>query len=92
MVAKILIFSAIMSIRGVESIIGFSEPILIFMYPVVIVMILLTIILGDKPNKNIYKNAVYATLIVSTFEIFNIFGIIPMILSTNKYTFQNIMK
>lgn len=63
------IFSAIMSIRGVESIIVFSEPILVFMYPVVIVMILLTIILGDKPNKNIYRQAIYATLIVSTLEL-----------------------
>ena len=69
------IFSAFMSIRGVESIIVFSEPILIFMYPVVIVMILLTIILGDEPNGNIYKNAIYATLIVSTLEILNMFGI-----------------
>ena len=69
------VFSAIMSIRGVESIILFSEPILIFMYPVVIVMILLTIILGDEPNGNIYKNAIYATLIVSTLEILNMFGI-----------------
>ena len=69
------VFSAIMSIKGVESIIVFSEPILIFMYPVVIVMILLTTILGDNPNGNIYKHAVYATLIVSTLEILNMFGI-----------------
>lgn len=69
------IFSAIMSIRGVESIITFSEPILIFMYPVVIVMILLTIISGTKPNGNIYKHAIYATLIVSTLEILHMFGI-----------------
>ncbi|WP_353095759.1 branched-chain amino acid transport system II carrier protein [Tissierella praeacuta] len=63
------IFSAIMSVRGVESIISFSEPILVFMYPVVIVMILLTMILGNKPNKNIYRHAIYATLIVSTLEL-----------------------
>lgn len=69
------IFSAVMSVRGVESIITFSEPILIFMYPVVIVMILLTVLGRDKPNKNIYKYAVYATLIVSTLELLNMFGI-----------------
>lgn len=69
------LFSAFMSVRGVESIIVFSEPILIFMYPVVIVMILLTVVSGDKPNKNIYRHAVYATLIVSTLEILNMFGI-----------------
>lgn len=69
------IFSALMSIRGVESIIVFSEPILVFMYPVVIVMILLTMILGKEPNKNIYKHAIYATLIVSTLELLNRFEI-----------------
>ena len=69
------VFSAIMSIKGVESIITFSEPILIFMYPVVIVMILLTIISGNEPNGNIYKHAIYATLIVSTLEILHMFGI-----------------
>ncbi|WP_326828338.1 branched-chain amino acid transport system II carrier protein [Tissierella pigra] len=69
------IFSAFMSIRGVESIIVFAEPILVFMYPVVIVMILLTMILGKEPNKNIYKHAVYATLIVSTLELLNRFEI-----------------
>ena len=79
------IFSAIMSIKGVESIIVFSEPILIFIYPVVIVMILLTIILGDKPNKNIYKNAVYATLIVSTLEILNMFGVFTRITQVVEY-------
>lgn len=79
------IFSAIMSIRGVESIIVFSEPILIFMYPVVIVMILLTIILGNKPNNNIYKHAIYATLIVSTLEILNMFGIWTYVTQIVKY-------
>ena len=79
------IFSALMSIRGVESIIIFSEPILVFMYPVVIVMILLTIILGNKPNGNIYKNAIYATLIVSTLELLNTFGVFSSITQIVKY-------
>lgn len=72
-----ILFSGAMSIRGVESIIVFSEPILTFMYPLVIVMILLTIILdGDQDqNKSIYRHAIGATLIVSTLELLNLFGI-----------------
>ncbi len=69
------IFSGLMSVRGVESIVVFSEPILVFMYPVVIVMILLTIVSGDKPNKSIYRHAVYATLLVSSLELLNMLGI-----------------
>lgn len=79
------IFSGAMSIRGVESIIVFSEPILVFMYPVVIVMILLTIVLGSEPNGNIYKNAIYATLIVSTLELLNTFGIFSYITQVVQY-------
>ena len=79
------IFSAAMSLGGVESIIAFSEPILVFMYPVVIVMILLTIMSGDKPNKSIYKYAVYATLIVSTLEILNMFGILTSVSQVIEY-------
>lgn len=72
-----ILFSGAMSIRGVESIIVFSEPILTFMYPLVIVMILLTIILdGDQDqNKSIYRHAIGATLTVSTLELLNLFGI-----------------
>lgn len=80
-----IIFSAMMSIKGVESIIVFSEPILIFMYPVVIVMILLTIILGNEPNGNIYKNAIYATLVVSTLEILYKFEIWSHITKVVEY-------
>lgn len=79
------IFSALMSVRGVESIIKFSEPILVFMYPVVIVMILLTVLSKDKPNKNIYRHAIYATLIVSTLEILNRFGIWSYVTQIIKY-------
>lgn len=79
------LFSGFMSVRGVESIVTFSEPILVFMYPVVIVMILLTVASGDKPNKNIYRHAVYATLIVSTLEILNMFGIWTYVTQVIEY-------
>lgn len=71
-----ILFSAFMSSNGVESIISFAEPILLFMYPIVIVLILLTVFLGDYiKNDNIYKYAIYSTLIVSAIESLKILGI-----------------
>lgn len=82
-----ILFSGFMSIRGVESIIAFSEPILIFMYPVVIVMILLTIVLGEDQdhNKSIYRHAIGATLIVSTLELLNLLGILSYVTQVVEY-------
>ncbi|MBC8591623.1 branched-chain amino acid transport system II carrier protein [Wansuia hejianensis] len=63
------LFSAIISFQGVEAIINFAEPILLFMYPMVIVLILSTVFLDDYiNNNNIYKYSIYATLIVSAIE------------------------
>lgn len=70
------LFSAVMSINGVEYIISFAEPILTFMYPIVIVLILLTVFLGDRiKNDNIYRYAIYSTLIVSAVETLKMLGI-----------------
>lgn len=81
------IFSALLSVRGVESIIIFSEPILQFIYPVVIVMILLTIFLKDdsKVNKNIYRYSIIATLMVSILEVLNRLKILSKITNIVKY-------
>lgn len=79
------VFSGLMSIKGVESIVKFSAPILIFMYPVVIVMILLTIIIKGEANKNIYRYAVSATLIVSTLEILSMFDVWPLAKQIIRY-------
>ncbi|MBZ2175012.1 branched-chain amino acid transport system II carrier protein [Schnuerera sp. xch1] len=71
-----ILFSTFMSNSGVESIISFAEPILLFMYPIVIVLILLTVFLGDYiKNDNVYKYAIYSTLIVSAIESLKILGI-----------------
>jgi len=69
------IFSAVMSCAGVESIISLAAPILGFMYPIVMVLILLTVFL-DKyiTNENVYKFAIYAALIVSALETLSLFG------------------
>ena len=71
-----ILFSAIMSYKGVEFIISFAEPILVFMYPIVIVLILLTALFGDGlENDNVYKYAVYATLVISSIEVLGKLGL-----------------
>ena len=63
------IFSAAMSCGGVESLISLAAPILSFMYPIVIVLILMTVFLGKYiTNENVYKYAIYAALIISAIE------------------------
>ncbi len=60
-----VLVSGVLSILGVEEIIKFSLPILISIYPIVIVLTLLN--LFDKWIKSdlIYKTTVYSTMIVS---------------------------
>jgi LIVCS family branched-chain amino acid:cation transporter len=68
--------SAVMSIIGVEKIIALAEPLLAFIYPVVIVLVILTVFSGDNiKNGNVYKGAVYATLAVSAIEALGVVGV-----------------
>ena len=69
------VFSAVVSCIGVESIISLAAPILGFMYPIVIVLILLTVFLDRYiKNENVYKYAIYAALIISALESLALFG------------------
>jgi len=60
-----VIISGVLSVIGVEGIMNFSEPILITIYPVVIVLSFLNVF--DKYIKNdlIYKSTIYFTLVIS---------------------------
>lgn len=68
------IFSAIVSVAGVEKMVSFSAPILGFFYPMVIVMIVLTVILKDGQNSNIFKGAVALTILMSIMEVLGHFS------------------
>ena len=69
------VFSAVMSCIGVESIISLAAPILGFMYPIVIVLILLAVFLDRYiKNENVYKFAIYAALLISALECLSLFG------------------
>lgn len=69
----ITVFSGIMSIGGVEKLIHIAEPILLFMYPITITVVILTVLLGDDPNKNIYRFSVGLVGIVSILDVHNLY-------------------
>ena len=62
------IFSAVMSVTGIEYIIKLAEPLLALVYPVAIVLILMGLFDQSIKNKNMYKGAVTGALLVSTFD------------------------
>lgn len=64
------LFSGAMSINGVEQIVKIAKPILVFLYPMTIVLITLTIFSKDEnPNKNIYRGAVFFAMIIGFLEV-----------------------
>ncbi|WP_300671926.1 branched-chain amino acid transport system II carrier protein [Desulfoluna sp.] len=61
------VFSAIISVSGVEKIVTLSVPLLIIAYPIVIVLIALTL-LGRNLSSAFYRGAVAGTFVVSVFD------------------------
>lgn len=77
---SIIVMAAIgvlISTLKVEQIVNMAVPILLIVYPVVIVLVLLGIIKEKLPKyrKGIYRGAVYATLAVSVTEVLPMMGI-----------------
>ncbi|MCR1973379.1 branched-chain amino acid transport system II carrier protein [Clostridium sporogenes] len=82
--------SGILGIGGVDKIIKFSVPILQILYPIVIVLIVITLLGKAVKNDSVVKFTVYITLIVSIIDTMNtltgekvafikdILGIIPL--------------
>ncbi|MCP4117683.1 MAG: branched-chain amino acid transport system II carrier protein [Desulfobacteraceae bacterium] len=60
-------FSMVISVCGIENIIKFSIPLLVIAYPVVIVLIVLTIA-SRKISSIFYRGAVTGALVVSVFD------------------------
>lgn len=76
----ISIFSCIISNYGVETIINLAVPVLVTLYPVVIILILLNLFNKIVPNRGTYIGAVYGALIVSVFMSLESIGLkIPFI-------------
>ncbi|MDU6878370.1 branched-chain amino acid transport system II carrier protein [Clostridium tepidum] len=82
----ISLVSGILGIGGVDKIIRFSVPILQILYPIVIVLIAITLAGKAVKNDSIVKFTVYVTLIVSIIDTLNT-------LTDGKVTFiKNILK
>lgn len=65
------IFSCILSITGVDNIISFAYPILIFVYPIVITLVLYTVFFGALvKTKAPYVAALISSTIIATFSLF----------------------
>ena len=75
-----VIISFLLSILGVESIINISIPILVFIYPVIISLIILNLFWKYIKNDYIYKGVVLFTGIIGLIESLASIGI------TNTYT------
>ncbi|WP_315116106.1 branched-chain amino acid transport system II carrier protein [uncultured Clostridium sp.] len=69
------IVSTIMSSYGVESIVKLAIPILQIIYPVVIVLIALSMFSKYIKNKGVYSGAVYGAMIISIVNSLNSAGI-----------------
>ena len=66
------VFSAVVSVSGIEKIVMFSVPLLVVAYPIVIVLIVLTIV-GEKFHANVFRGAVTGASCVSIFDALSFF-------------------
>ncbi|CAH2213632.1 branched-chain amino acid transport system II carrier protein [Tepidibacter aestuarii] len=68
-------FSAVVSNFGVEAIVKIAVPLLVTVYPVVIILIVMNIFDDYIPNKAAYTGAVYGALCISLFDALSAIGI-----------------
>lgn len=74
-VILITIFSAIVSNAGVETIVKFAVPLLVTVYPVAIVLIVLSIFDNFVKRRGVYIGAVFGALLVSLFDALAAIGV-----------------
>ena len=70
-VIVVCVFSAIVSNFGVGTIIKFSGPILEIVYPVLMVLVIMTLVSENIKNDNAFKGAALATFVVSLLSVAN---------------------
>ena len=81
-VTVVCLFSLVVSNFGVSTIIQFSAPILTFVYPPTIVLVVFTLFGDNIKNDNVFKFATYAALFISILNIISDFGVnVPVIKS-----------
>ncbi|MEJ8553290.1 branched-chain amino acid transport system II carrier protein [Tepidibacter sp. Z1-5] len=67
-------FSSVVSNFGVETIVKVAVPLLVTVYPIVIILIVMNIFDDYIPNKAAYTGAVYGALCVSLFDALSAMG------------------
>jgi len=70
-----VIFSAVFANVGVENIVKFAVPLLVTVYPVAIVLILMSLFDNLIKNKKAYTGAVYGALVVSLIDGVSAMGV-----------------
>ena len=79
-VTVVCLFSLVVSNFGVDTIIQFSAPILTFVYPPTIVLVVFSIFGQFIKNDNVFKFGTYAALFMSILNIISDFGVkVPLI-------------
>ncbi|RDY25335.1 branched-chain amino acid transport system II carrier protein, partial [Romboutsia weinsteinii] len=79
-VISVCVFSAVVSNFGVSTIIQFSAPILEIVYPVLMILVIMTLVCGNVKNDNAFKGAAYTTLLVSILSVTNgLWGVAPFV-------------
>ena len=90
-VIAICLFSTVMSVLGVDKIISIAAPILTVLYPVAIVLVLMSSLPKIFNNDSMFKGAAYITLLVSALTVIDSLGVsIEFIqnLPLNQYGFN----
>lgn len=76
LVSLTALVGAILSVVGVDNIVRFSGPVLSFLYPMVIVLIVLTIGLSDSKYINVFRSSIFVTMLVSLVQLLIDFGLL----------------
>ena len=72
----ITIFSAVISVSGVEKIVSIASPVLVFLYPMVIVLILVTIFISsENTNANIYRIPIFLSMLIGVLDVLKLFDV-----------------
>ena len=86
-VTVVCVFSLVVSNFGVDKIIQFSAPILTFVYPPTIVLVVFTLFGEFIKNDNVFKFGTYAALFISILNIISDFGVkVPLINNLPLYS------
>ena len=86
-VTLVCVFSLVVSNLGVDKIIQFSAPILTFVYPPTIVLVVFTLFGEFIKNDNVFKFGTYSALFISILNILSDFGVnVPLIKDLPLYS------